>query len=139
MRTLVNRRTQLSRPGRSSVWAALLLAAAIFVTAIPTAWATPSEAPLDQTVPTIPPAPAPPAPSPGDGGDNIMPPAMPPIPYGGYLYYYVVGYGGYPSNYYPGYTAGGYWYPRTQNFYYPGGLYTPAPPAYPGYYYGMFW
>lgn len=138
MKTLVNSNAGRPRLGWSTVWLALLLAAAIFVTVIPTAWATPDESPFNQTVPTIPPAPAPPAPSPGGGGDGIMPPAWPPIPHGGYLYYYVVGYGGIPSNYYPGYTNGGYWYPHTQNFYYPGGMYTPAPPAYSGYY-GVFW
>jgi hypothetical protein len=121
---------------RTTLWLAVIVAAALFVTVIPTAWATPSESPLNQTVPTIP------TPSPGDGGS--VPPPPPPIPYGGYLYYYVFGYGGTPNNFYPGYWTGNYWYPHTYNFYYPGGMYTPAYPIHQGYqgnqgYYGIFW
>lgn len=138
MNTLVKLRACVPLRGRTTVWLALMVAAMVFVTVIPNAWATPSEGPLNQTVPTIP------TPSPGGGGGGSVPPPPPPIPYGGHLYYYVLGYGGMPSNFYPGYTTGGYQYPHGYNYYYPGGLYWPAYPPYQGYqgyqgYYGTFW
>ncbi|PWH13465.1 MAG: hypothetical protein DDG58_14020 [Ardenticatenia bacterium] len=121
----------------------ILLAATLFLTVIPTAWATPNESALQQqTIPTVP-TPPPPPPGPPGGGNPQIPPAPPPppMPYGGFLYYYHYGYGWLPGTYYPGYTSGYYYRPPSNA--YPSGYYYYYGPAYPpyGYYPGgmVYW
>ena len=116
----------------------VLLAVAIFLTVIPTAWATPNESVLSQqpTIPTVPPPPPPPPGPPGGGNPQIPPaPPPPPAPYGGFLYYYHYGYGWLPGTYFPGYTTGYYYYPPS--YAYPSGYYWPAYRSYGpyGFYY----
>ncbi|MCS7259171.1 MAG: hypothetical protein NZ765_00110 [Anaerolineae bacterium] len=117
---------------RTMLWVGFLIAAALFLTVIPTAWATPNEDVLwQQTVPTVPTPPPPPGP-PGGGNPQIPPaPPPPPMPYGGFLYYYHYGYGWLPGTYYPGYTTG-YSY-RLPSYAYPSGYYYYYVPMYPPY------
>jgi len=122
--------------------AGVLLAVAIFLTVIPTAWATPNESVLSQqpTIPTVPPPPPPPPGPPGGGNPRVPPaPPPPPVPYGGFLYYYHYGYGWLPSTYFPGYTTGYYYYPPS--YAYPSGYYWSAYGPYGFYYPGgmVYW
>jgi hypothetical protein len=132
-------RVRMRTRGRTTVWLAVIVAVAMFVTAIPNAWATPNEGPLNQTVPPIPPGPG----QPGGGNPQLPPMAAPaPMPYGGFLYYYAYGYGGTPSNYFPGYTPGYYQNPYSYNYQYPSGYWWLAYPVYQGYNYpygGTYW
>jgi len=121
--------------------AGVLLAVAIFLTVIPTAWATPNESVLPQqpTIPTVPPPPPPPGP-PGGGNPQVPPaPPPPPVPYGGFLYYYHYGYGWLPGAYFPGYTTGYYYHPPS--YAYPSGYYWSAYQPYGSYYSGgmVYW
>ena len=123
--------------------AGVLLAVAIFLTVIPTAWATPNESVLpQQPIPTVPtPPPPPPPPGPPGGGNPQVPPAPPPppVPYGGFLYYYHYGYGWLPGAYFPGYTTGYYYHPPS--YAYPSGYYWSAYQPYGSYYSGgmVYW
>ncbi|MGC8879421.1 MAG: hypothetical protein ACP5R2_09365 [Anaerolineae bacterium] len=128
---------------RTMLWMGILLATTLFLTVIPTAWATPNESALQQqTMPTVP-TPPPPPPGPPGGGNPQIPPAPPPppMPYGGFLYYYHYGYGWLPGTYYPGYTSGYYYRPPSNA--YPSGYYYYYGPAYSpyGYYPGgmVYW
>ena len=103
--TTIGPRKSLWRRRRAMLLLCAFVGTMVFLTVIPTAWATPGEAPLNQTVP------------PG------------PAPYGGFLYYYYYGYGGAPNSYYPGYTTGYNAPCCSPDNSYPGGYYWPNYPS----------
>jgi hypothetical protein len=125
--TMTGARRSLWRRRRAMLLLCALVGIMVFLTVIPTAWATPGEAPLNQTVP---PTPRPPKPHGNEHGR--VPPA--PVPYGGYLYYYNYGSGGSPNSYYPGYTTGYNAPCCCPDNSYPGGYYWPNYPSCGGYY-----
>ena len=129
--TMSGARRGMWRRRRAMLLLCALVGITVFLTVIPTAWATPAEAPLNQTVP-----PTPRPPKPHGNEHSRVPPAPPPapVPYGGFLYYYNYGSGGSPNSYYPGYTTG-YDPPCCcPDNSYPGGYYWPNNPSCGGYY-----
>lgn len=122
--TISGVRRGLSGRRRTIFLLCALLATMVFLTVIPTAWATPGEAPLDQAKPT---------PMFSCGGPYELPGglASASVPYGGYLYYYYYGYGGAPGGYYPGYWTGYNAPSYCPGNYYPNGYYWPNYPSYP--------
>jgi hypothetical protein len=95
--------------------ACLLMIGTLFLAVSPTAWATPLDAPVRQTIPPV---------SGAGRPDEYQPPKLVDMaPYGGFRYYYTLGYGTGETCFYPSY-GNGYFGP-----YYPGGSCYNIPPT----------